>query len=181
MQIVHPDKKTGNHELAIKVIQAYKWLKSLAYENQRVTKDEQTVDIEKEFDIFELWEICPKCHGTKFKLFHTYGRSCPFCSSNPWGSFLFFERTLGRGSGFIYVPCRRCSGSGQYKDKGTCFNCNGSGVIKIRCKTCHGTGWLEDEVKKETCLKCNGKGKIILDPFNPVIPKGAILGKQSRR
>lgn len=56
-------------------------------------------------------------------------------------------------------------------------------ILFNNCEYCNGTGnerytvgkGKHQSFKFRRCLKCYGTGKIPMNPFNPVIPKGAIL------
>jgi DnaJ-class molecular chaperone len=171
IKLVHPDvsDKKDNNLKTREVIQAYKSLKNLAIDpSEEITKFYQE---ETEKDLFELTEVCPVCHGRKTKLIQEDTRPCPDCSIRSYLCSFF----LSGGLGFKRVKCRKCDGIGKFRDKGICFNCNGTGQIKVRCKTCNGEGYIIISSKTVLCDNCKGRGKIILNPFNPVIPKGAVL------
>ena len=90
-----------------------------------------------------------------------------------------FGKRVKRSSGFKIIKCRSCKGTGEYKQKRgkivNCFTCYGSGVWRrVKCPKCHGLGVVYEK-KLIDCWKCEGLGKIKIDPFNPVIRKGAIL------
>jgi len=174
LKMVHPDKG-GTKEATVKIIDAFNHLKNLA--STPIGAEFLEVEIEENEDIFKLWKICHDCHGTKIKIYHTPDRPCPWCSY----MYSFFYRG-GSGRGYIMGTCKKCLGTGKFKkdgvDKGICYNCSGTGVVKKRCSMCQGTGWLSRvETKKVVCPTCKGKGKIELNPWNPVIPKGAVLKK----
>lgn len=169
---VHPDvsKDKFATEKTREIIEAYKHLKNLAMENNGY----QAKDFdERDLDIFTLWEVCPECKGKKVKVIYQTKGACHDCLDFS-GFFSFFGGFVGRG--YVYTQCKKCSGIGKFKIKGICSNCQGRGKVKIRCKSCGGTGMLKEEIKSILCSKCGGKGKIELNPFNPVIPKGAVLG-----
>jgi len=176
LKIVHPDKDHGDHDKAVAVISAYKHLKNLAYD---IGVDVSKVEIEEEddSDIFKLWETCPECHGRRFQTIHQNRIPCPSCNFGPFAAFLWgFTAHPGRKS----VRCNRCYGTGKFSkdgvEKGVCFKCNGKGRVEVTCRECGGTGWLgQNKIETKPCYKCGGKGKIEFDPWNPVIPKGAIL------
>jgi DnaJ-class molecular chaperone len=173
---VHPDMNNGGEKKqnteTRQVIEAYKHLKNLAVDPQ---KPDETygVIIEEDFDIFKLYETCPDCHGSRIHTYQVGGGWCPDCAP----SFLF-SLWSSRSRGYTYKTCDRCGGTGKYFDKGPCFKCNGLGVTKIRCRTCKGTGFLNSKIFNEPCSTCKGKGKVEIDPWNPVIPKGAVLGRK---
>ena len=176
---VHPDINNGgdkkqNSETR-KVIEAYKRLKNLAIDPQEADKIKEEI-IEEDFDIFKLYETCLDCHGTRTHRYEVGGRWCPDCS--PTSRYLWiFEKGLG----YNYKQCDKCKGTGKYFDKGMCFKCNGLGIIKIRCTTCKGTGFLESKIFVKTCTTCMGRGKVEIHPWNPVIPKGAVLKNKKKK
>jgi DnaJ-class molecular chaperone len=47
----------------------------------------------------------------------------------------------------------------------------------VRCPVCKGKRFVEIPitVEKRECGNCKGTGRIKMEVFNPVIPKGAIL------
>jgi len=173
---VHPDINNGgdkkqNSETR-KVIEAYRRLKNLAIDPQEPDKIKEEI-IEEDFDIFKLYETCPDCHGTKTQRYEVGERWCPDC----YQSFFTFLWSF-KNKGYNYKKCDKCNGTGKYFDKGICFKCNGLGVTKVRCSTCKGTGFLESKVFVKTCSTCMGRGKVEIHPWNPVIPKGAVLNKK---
>lgn len=172
---VHPDMNDGEDKKqnveTRRVIEAYKHLKNLAVDPQEPDKTNGVI-IEEDYDIFKLYETCLDCHGSRIHTYQVGGDYCPDCSGSFWTSLWSF-----RSRGYNYKKCDRCNGTGKYLEKGVCFKCNGSGVTKIRCRTCKGTGFLDPKIFTEPCRTCMGKGKIEINPWNPVIPKGAVLGK----
>jgi DnaJ-class molecular chaperone len=184
MKQVHPDKEHGDHNMAVEVIQAYKHLKNLALDIGEETPD---ISEEEEFDLFRLWETCPSCKGRKIEEIHQSKMPCPECTFGPsiffWASRSFFGRShLGKK----LLRCNRCGGSGKFikdgVDKGVCFKCNGTGTVEVTCRYCGGRGWIgEEKVETRPCYKCGGKGKIELNPWNPVIPKGAVLNNERKK
>jgi len=174
MKIVHPDKEHGDHDKAIAVITAFKHLKNLAFDLPEEVKH-SIQDEEEDQDIFKLWEVCPDCHGKRFYTIHSHRVACPSCNFSFWGF-------VGSRPGVKTVRCNRCGGMGQFVAdgvvKGVCFKCNGKGRVEVTCRDCGGVGWIgQDKVETRQCPRCGGKGKVEFDPWNPVIPKGAVLTK----
>ena len=175
LKIVHPDKDHGDHDKAVAVIAAYKHLKNLAFDLPEEAK--YAIPDEDDGDIFKLWETCPECLGRRFRTFHNHRMPCPSCNYGPFASFLW---GLTSRPGTKTFRCNRCGGTGKFSkdgvEKGVCFKCNGKGRVELTCRDCGGTGWLgQDKTETRPCSNCKGKGKIELDPWNPVIPKGAVL------
>jgi len=174
VRVVHPDIQTGvkDNTMTRRVIEAYKNLKNLAIDTSG--EEAKFYQDEAEKDLFELTEICPECKGRRTRIIERYDGYCPDCMSprNYFGMMFALGRL--KGSGYQKVECKKCKGTGKFYDK-ICFNCNGTGKSKIRCKTCRGNGYIVSAVKVVPCEKCGGRGKIVLNPFNPVIPKGAVL------
>ena len=172
---VHPDMNDGGDKKqnveTRRVIEAYKHLKNLAVDPQELGKVKEEID-EEDFDIFKLFETCPDCHGSKIHTYTVGGYYCPDCSPPSFWRSLCFG-----GKGYTYKKCDRCNGTGKYLEKGVCFKCNGLGTTKIRCQTCKGTGFQEAKIITNPCSTCKGKGKVEINPWNPVIPKGAVLTK----
>ncbi len=165
---VHTDKGGDNNQTR-RVIEAYKALKNLALD----FKKEASLP-EKSQDIFDLSKPCKECNGIGRIPLPGFQRGCPDCSRSD-SFFSMFSFYSIRGRGFHSTICKECNGIGLNKRRKECPACNGSGRSKTRCKTCKGTGvWAEDS-KFIECPICNGKGRIQLNPFNPVIPKGAVL------
>jgi DnaJ-class molecular chaperone len=150
----HPDHN-GNKEKTIKIIEAYNKVKNLAI---NINKENQEKIIgEAEKDIFDFVENCNICNGTGNKIIRQQNCLCI--------------------NGYILIYCKACNATGKFKQKRgkivNCFKCNGTGRFKKTCNICNGIGYIKET--ETYCFKCNGTGKIKLDPFNPVIPKGAIL------
>ena len=83
--------------------------------------------------------------------------------------------------GYRTVKCNQCE-KGIFTlingRKVTCRRCKGKVFYKIKCRRCNGIGFLrvgEERVDLVNCTKCKGTGKVKLDLWNPVIPKGAVL------
>ena len=167
----HPDLFPENKELENlfkKVSQAYE---SLQYLAKTVSLEEKEVELRKQEqdkdDIFAVYDTCTKCNGQgtviekRVSYYEEIINGCSYCSSK----------------------CIACDGTGKFiqrnKKEVTCRVCNGSGVFhKKYCFICFGLGKIQRPIyknEKVLCSKCNGTGKIKLNLFNPVIPKGAIL------
>ena len=97
-----------------------------------------------------------------------------------------YQRCSWCFAGFAYSqPCLRCSGTGNGPKQvpNTCPQCLGRGIKEfsrvVRCGQCDGSGGKqikEKAVEYHTCYKCLGTGEIEI--FNPVIPKGFLIGKE---
>ena len=116
-----------------------------------------------------LKNLAISCYGEKVIKWSTAPYACPKCNPFP---LALFNRQRG-------VICNQClNGVFTLRNgrKVTCRKCKGTGIYKFKCRACNGTGYVGN-VKTEfiNCGKCSGTGKIKLDLFNPVIPKGAVL------
>ena len=194
------EKNAKIEEKAKEVILAYKHLKNLAT-SFMVDKDEKEA-AEKRFyedeDLFALWDTCPKCHGEK-KIYRTspIPTKCDECDpipksdtiTNIWLGWMFGNRNSElRSSGIKTLWCKNCDKdpitgkpTGKFTQRSgktvTCYTCQGTKIFKkVRCKKCRGMGlFFEDTPKYYDCSHCGGFGKIEINPWNPVIPKGAVL------
>lgn len=155
MLIHHPDK--GGSELKAKqIIQAYKELLPLS---KQVSKDEfeiserkKRIQEEIDKDMFAIYEDCKICHGEgKIKRYENNIIKCKICQNG-------FIRNK-RETYFDFLD-RIYFGKAE-----KCYQCKGYGYLK---------GIGQKEII-ENCHNCNGTGKIKIDIFNPVIPKGAVL------
>lgn len=79
----------------------------------------------------------------------------------------------------FWTACDFCNGSGtklkKVKSLIVCPTCDDDGHW---CRHCHKTGYIETfigKLAKVDCPICHGKGKVVVDPFNPVVIKEAIL------
>jgi DnaJ-class molecular chaperone len=158
----HPDHNKNGKEKTIKIIKAYNIIKNLSI---NIDINGQRKIIEKaEKDMFDFTELCVNCNGKGYNLKATYNAHCPVCNNH----YFFVSFTQGQ--------CRSCHGTGKFKQVRSkriviCRDCKGTG----KCFKCNGEGFIDPKSIKENCFRCNGTGKIKLNPFNPVIPKGAIL------
>lgn len=172
----HPDKYKGEdaNEKSASIIEAYEKLKSFAILSPYFHNNKKEDD--PNLSLFDFSEKCDHCNGRGHILREAIGR-----------------RTHGH-------MCYKCNDTGIYKVK--CKHCNNGKFItksgkEVSCRACKGTGLyalqcnhkenhehelmhlmydrFEEVTKKEICYKCKGSGKIVFEPINPVIPKGAIL------
>lgn len=160
----HPDNG-GTHERMIATINAYKTLKHLAVDTIEV--EDPTLGEMEVNDMFTFYEykVCQRCDGTGRVYTYIRGGKCPKCGGSgnrvvarcKFCNDGIFTLRSGRT-----VPCRACKGTGEF--------------ILI-CTLCRGDGYVKAIHKEVNCQSCGGSGKIKkkIDPFNPVIPKGAIL------
>lgn len=164
----HPDKNNGkgDKEKTRKIIEAYNILRNLSSENINIDEPKKKM---KSDELFSLWEKCPECLGSgtvKRQRFNGYTK----CNCD--SPFTVYFRV---------IMCRSCGGSGRFKQKRgkivTCRDCHGSGKISIKgCSECQGTGQKPSYINATIdCPKCGGLGEYERKPWNPVIPKGAIL------
>jgi DnaJ-class molecular chaperone len=168
----HPDLNNGNEKAAAifrKIKESYEALQPLS---MCVTEEERSFEEVKQNkakeDIFAVYDKCSHCHGTGIV---TQQRT-------DWNSFS--ERVCPS----CMRKCNKCD-NGKFTLKSgrkvNCLKCGGEGIIlvyKEYCYTCmNKRKIISYELKeyKKLCSYCKGTGKIELDLFNPVIPKGAVL------
>lgn len=176
----HPDvnNSTEAKGKTQKIISSYSLLKNLAISG--VSNNEQIKaqkDFDEDTDIFNLYETCSRCDG-KGKTRQWYPSvHCPACnfSYSSW----FLDSITTKGKGYKTVKCNQCE-KGIFTlingRKVTCRRCKGKVFYKVKCRRCNGTGFLgEQTFKWSNCTECKGTGKVKLDLWNPVIPKGAVL------
>lgn len=162
----HPDNG-GKKEKAQEIIEAYKNLKNLAVSVSKEDTEEVLRRFEEQDgDLFKLWEDCKQCNGKGHLFSRGYrNKGCRLC--NFIG--LYYMKTV----------CRSCKGTGKFKQKlgrvVDCFTCKGTGHFENRHRRFQCPFCKEESLVKFTCLFCSGTGKVELKPFNPVIPKGAVL------
>lgn len=180
----HPDKNNNSqeaNEMTKELISSYKHLKNLAISINASEEDRKKAKkiFKEDEDMFSLWETCIRCNGTG-QIPNPYTemeKACPDCNPIKYSSWSF----TWKSSGIKTLKCKYCKGTGLFikrnGEKVTCTRCNGSGIWKkVKCRTCKGKGFIMINTEPYiTCGKCNGVGKIKLNPFNPVIRKGAIL------
>jgi len=167
----------------IKVLAAYKALKHLAININTDIDDGVTIIEEMESDdIFQMFENkqCTTCGGSGER--YVYSDSQYVCRKC-------------RGNKIVTLACKYCK-KGKFTLRNgrivECRACKGSGLFTPICNLCYGTGTTTDgysfwdnlrfyrkpqKEKVVTCPSCNGKGtiRVKINPFNPVIPKGAVL------
>lgn len=179
----HPDRVKGNDYLAKKVIKAYTHIKNLAVSDRSVAslaKDILNAESANE-DIFELFDDCKKCKGTGKIINHhkAYTEYCDRCIKSTRIFFGYYKRVP---TGKIKVPCKSCGGTGKFKQCNSkkivpCLSCAGKGFKYVKCPKCKGTKFIHMKAytTESGCYLCGGTGRIKVNPFNPVIPKGAVL------
>lgn len=174
----HPDinKTVEAEKKFIRIKEAYDAIINLA---TCVTQEDIEIELknqkDKEEDIFALYNECELCKGTGKVLERQtiYEPIDPSAKHKPQPCILCRK-----------VRCPKCD-KGEFTlrsgRKVTCLHCEGSGVLPDRkCSWCLGRGTRpRSKVSYKTvfvnCSNCNGTGKIEVKPFNPVIPKGAIM------
>ena len=174
----HPDvnKSEEAEKKFIKIKEAYDTIINLATcITQEDVESELRNQRDKEEDIFALYDKCKRCEGTgKISERRTiYEPIDPSVRRKPQPCILCRP-----------VHCSKCN-KGEFTLKSgrkvTCLNCDGSGFLPDKgCSWCWGRG--KKIQFKETyktvfvnCVNCNGTGKVEVNPFNPVIPKGAVM------
>lgn len=171
----HPDvsKEGGSHQKMVKINGAYSYLKALCITEDNNASVEEVLGKVDEDDLFDriYSEHCGYCAGRGYNHKYRSGWVCPKCSN-------LFNMLAGGGNGVVALKCRDCDNgvftlrSGRKVD---CRKCSGTGYFKATCNLCYGNYRKESASSKVTCHKCKGKGRIKVEPFNPVIPKGAVL------
>lgn len=180
----HPDKG-GSKEKSQELNKSYKYLLLLAVnpdpEKLRQLEKQQE---EEEKDIFALWEHCTHCNGKGYNIVqhdNTVLCDCVYGWARRYtpGLFMLLNNFIPSRA---KSKCRDCNATGMFTlrngRKVVCRKCKGSGVFIWHCRECNDTGIIfkgKDNTIKQTCFHCEGLGKIKIDPFNPVIRKGAIL------
>jgi len=185
----HPDVNSAETEEETKKINiAYTLLLPYAQKLDHVEMEKWEIP---ETDIFKLWETCKRCYGRGYNLREVPSiESCPDCPSKlrsvgGWMDFIFtfsgFSISI-RGQGYHKGQCSTCLGKGQNSRMKECSRCGGTGEVKKVCITCNGKGVKRNKEQyiKEKCWDCFGRGKIEIEPFNPVIRKGAVLTGKGR-
>jgi len=167
----HPDTSGDDSKMFLKIREAFDSLINLA---SLVTPEDVNNELKKQEkakeDMFELYDTCPKCNGLGNRVEQQIVRNtqsltrvpcilCPPRKCNACDNGTFTQRN-GRK-----VTCLKCKGLGLLPDK-RCGWCGGKGTLKYQCE-------MENVTVK--CMLCYGTGKVKVDPFNPVIPKGGIL------
>jgi DnaJ-class molecular chaperone len=116
---------------------------------------------------------CDDCTGRGYRSYKIDGMRCPKC--RPYYLNIFHRA-------WEYL-CRKCNGSGKFKNKGECFPCRGTGWTRTTsgrntCVACKGTEIVENPqapVAHVKCAGCKGTGELMV--FNPVLPKGLLAGR----
>lgn len=186
----HPDRNKDDptaKDIARKLIEAYQHLRNLVITTSVDEEQEQKARriFEEDEDMFSIWDTCPRCNGLgKVKDSFSIRDTEPCLDCDPTERDLFsrlFRHLPRRSSGIKTLKCKYCD-NGRFKQRHgrvvDCRACNGTGIWKkVRCGTCSGSGvtFKRSEGLTSTCSKCDGLGKIKVNPFNPVIRKGAIL------
>ncbi len=179
IKALHPDVNPSSDakERSQQVIEAYGLLKNLAL--AAVSESNKTAAMkifEEDTDMFSLWEQCPHCKGECKTKHVTRKGPCFVCNS--FGISFFFHKGFRVGI-LKVVKCYDCKdGIFTLRNgrKVTCRKCKGTGKFEVKCSHCKGTGFVgEDKIDFVNCSHCNGVGRIKLNPFNPVIPKGAVM------
>lgn len=173
----HPDVSDAKSEEQMKMVNAaYTFLKEVAqpdYAENHIEKEKQFRDT----DIFKFWQPCEKCNSKGYILREVPDvESCTNCPPiiHRVGWWFLFERP--RGQGYQFEDCPSCI-KGETTSGKECNRCAGTGKVKKVCAACNGKGIKRNKENfiKELCLRCHGNGRIEIKPFNPVIPKGAVL------
>jgi len=175
-KVHHPDYG-GTNENMRKVLMFYKKIKHLAIDS--IDKGVEVFEELENTDIFDLFDNqkCPQCNGNKtiLKYYEVWKETCPKCD----------------GKGIVELKCKYCN-DGKFTLRSgriiECRSCKGTGKFTPRCNVCHGSGFTGQynrhsmnfyttKTREETCPNCKGKGfiRVKVNPFNPVIPKGAVL------
>lgn len=192
------EKDAQTEKKAKEVILAYKHLKNLAI-SFTITENDKRVAEEKFYedeDLCTIWDTCPKCHGEKrIHRASTTPTKCDECdplsklnAMLDMDIFLRWARDPElRSSGIKTLWCKDCKdpitgkSTGKFKQRSgrvvTCYTCQGTKIFKkVKCRKCRGTGQLYIDMSKYyDCSHCGALGKVKINPWNPVIPKGSIL------
>lgn len=186
----HPDKG-GDVKKAQKINEAYNEIKNLAVSDiNQDNIDNSILEMKKKQnnDMFAIYKECKHCFGSGERITKYNRVCCPDCNPDPiWNHHerliiyaLFF--TLGRKytPGLKVVECHQCDSKGMFTlrsgRKITCRNCKGRKYKIVKCRRCKGKGYTgKERTEIIKCVYCKGTGKKEVKPFNPVIPKGAIL------
>lgn len=167
---------TSCDKKAHEVITANKHLKNLAIDFE---KSDCVVDDTDE-DLFTLKAECPSCKGSK-KVFREEWVNldkCPECNDTKKVALKCKFCTEGKFklvNGRI-VDCKACKGTGIFKEV-ACRKCKEAPYRSAFLNYMFGHQVRHGEYRQvaHNCSVCEGKGKVTVKPFNPVIPKGAVL------
>jgi DnaJ-class molecular chaperone len=177
----HPDKLNGDNSSMKKINVAYSHIKYLAIKDNGIAEKGKNIlkEEQKNEDIFQLFDTCEKCKGTgeitRYSM--AYEVPCIRCREIPCWYSRFKPIPIGK----IQVRCGDCRGTGKFKQRNgrivNCRRCNSKGWLYITCPKCKGRRIIKIEAHttKTICLNCGGSGRVKINPFNPVIPKGAVL------
>jgi DnaJ-class molecular chaperone len=174
-------------------INAYNELKNIAIsDDEQINKNNPLANSDNglERDLFDFSEPCVECNG-QGSVKTTTMIPCGRCDLKnlyydydySWTNSFFGQRRYNNNrktySGYKTLPCYACKTTGKFILKSgrevECDRCHGTGKFKVKCKFCNGTGYRKKTVNIK-CRTCNGIGRTELNVYNPVIPKGAILG-----
>jgi len=179
----HSDRNEGDDTFTKIVIEAYTHIRNLAISDNGIAKKaSEILNAERQnTNIFELYDNCKKCKGTgKIKnIVNSHIEDCDRCSVRLRPGIFGFSTYISTGK--IKIACNACHSSGKFKQRSgktvDCFKCNGKGFRYIKCFKCKGTKVIHIKAytTEHTCINCSGTGRVKVDPFNPVITKGAIL------
>ena len=113
---------------------------------------------------FNSYGTCFSCSGSGRKTFDcrgcggsgTYTGTCKSCEGTGTRTLPAKPCLTCEGSGKVRGSmCRRCSGTGTFRDEltVTCKRCSGTGSFSATCQKCGGSG-----DRDVTCKKCSGSG-----------------------
>ena len=174
----HPDvsKEEDSHKKMVEVNKAYSYLKAFSVmSGAGMDEDISLPTNDPDESIFSrvLSKTCPNCSGKGITVIPGRRRVCKKCVT------IYNEMKGGKG-GVVALKCR-ASGcergiftlrSGR---KIPCRKCEGTGYFKVKCNMCDGNHVHEEPRTTKNCSNCKGTGRIKIQPFNPVIPEGAVL------
>lgn len=181
--IIHPDHGGTDYEFNL-LKEAYDFLKDHAKHSLgELSKELQTIDgtpltkLGRGLPIIVSAKDCKLCEGKGYKIFFNYKTTgtCPDC----------------QGEGIFSVACKKCKGSGKYKNLrigkviGDCNLCGGSGKFYPPYKVAsEATFWgifgrpqykvLHNgkSIRVNDCKRCNGMGEVdTTDKDKPIYVK----------
>lgn len=168
----HPDTNNGDEKMAkmfCMVNEAYEVLQNLAASDvtEAQTKLTRAENIKVKKDIFAVFKPCTACSGRGTRPVRDLVKysPCPKCGERKCPKCTDGKFTLRSGR---VVECLECKGTGvikpYYHRRHYCPVCGfGGGLV------------FTYETREVPCSTCNGAGEVEFVPFNPVIPKGAVL------